>query len=77
MKSTDKPKFAEYTLAIAEIYGKALSPAAIQIYWNALQDYPLADVQCAINQHVNDPDAGQYLPKPADLGRCQGNCRVS
>ncbi len=69
MKSTDKPGFAINILAIAEIYGKALSPAAIGIYWNALQGYPLADVQRAIERHVNDPASGQFFPKPADLIR--------
>lgn len=69
MNSTDKPGFAAHILAIAEIYGKALSPAAIGIYWTALQGYPLAEVQRAIERHVHDPDAGRYFPKPADLIR--------
>ncbi len=69
MKFTDKPGFAANILAISEIYGKALSPAAIDIYWNALQGYPLADVQRAIERHVNDPASGQFFPKPADLIR--------
>ena len=69
MNSTDKSGFAAHILAIAEIYGKALSPPAIGIYWTALQGYPLAEVQRAIERHVHDPDAGRYFPKPADLIR--------
>ncbi|MFZ1642573.1 MAG: hypothetical protein WAV07_14310 [Candidatus Contendobacter sp.] len=69
MKSTDKPGFAINILAIAEIYGKALSPAAIGIYWNALRDYPLAEVQRATERHVADPVNGQFFPKPADIIR--------
>ena len=69
MNSTDKASFATHILAIAEIYGKALSPAAIGIYWNALQGYPLAEVQRAIERHVQDAEAGRFFPKPADLIR--------
>ena len=69
MNSTDKASFATHILAIAEIYGKALSPAAIGIYWNALQGYPLAEVQRAIERHVQDAEAGRFFPKPADLLR--------
>ena len=69
MNSTDKAGFATHILAIAEIYGKALSTPTIGIYWTALQGYPLAEVQRAIERHVHDPDAGRYFPKPADLIR--------
>lgn len=69
MNSTDKAGFATHILAIAEIYGKALSPAAIGIYWTALQGYPLAEVQRAIERHVQDSEAGRFFPKPADLIR--------
>ena len=69
MNAQDKAGFATHILALAEIYGKALSPAAIGIYWTALQGHPLAEVQRAIERHVQDPDAGRYFPKPADLIR--------
>lgn len=69
MNSTDLNGFGEHILAIAEIYGKALSPAAIGIYWTALQGYPLAEVQRAIERHVQDAEAGRFFPKPADLIR--------
>jgi hypothetical protein len=69
MNSTDKAGFATHILAIAEIYGKALSPAAIDIYWTALRGYPLTEVQCAFERHVQDAEAGRFFPKPADLIR--------
>jgi len=69
MNSTDKAGFATHILAIAEIYGKALSPAAIGIYWTALQGYPLAAVQRAFERHVQNSEAGRFFPKPADLIR--------
>ncbi|RUQ35260.1 MAG: hypothetical protein EKK71_13370 [Candidatus Competibacteraceae bacterium] len=74
MNSTDRIGFATHILAIAEIYGKALSPAAIDVYWSALQGYPLAEVQRAVEQHVQDAEAGRFFPKPADLiGQIQRN----
>ena len=69
MNSTDRAGFAAHILAIAEIYGKALSTPAIGIYWTALQGYPLAAVQRAIERHVQDSEAGRFFPKPADLIR--------
>lgn len=69
MNSTDKTAFAGILVALSEIYGKVLSPPAIELYWNAIKGYPLADVQNAVNRHLNDPTTGQYFPKPADIVR--------
>jgi hypothetical protein len=70
MKSTDKPAFA---LAIAgcmtEIYEKAVSPALLELWFNALDAYSLADVRAALHTHITDPDAGRFPPKPADVIR--------
>ena len=72
MQPTELHPFATLLMGLGETYGKTLSPAAIEIYWRALCAYPLDAVKAAIDSHVNNPDTGQYWPKPADLLRQLG-----
>jgi hypothetical protein len=44
----------------------------IDLYWSALQQFDLSAVRQAFDRHVKSPDAGQYMPKPADLIRMLG-----
>jgi hypothetical protein len=53
----------------AELYGKTLSSALANIYWEDLKDYSLKDVWNAFKLHRKDEKAGKYLPKPIDLMR--------
>lgn len=69
MKARDKQGFAQTLTAIADLYGKPLSDAGLQIWWSALEGYSLAKVQQALSAHVKDPDRGQFMPKPADVVR--------
>ncbi len=47
-----------------------ISPAhLIDIYWQVLKQYELEDVQNAFQSHIQNPDCGQFLPKPADIVR--------
>lgn len=68
----DREAFAAMLSAVAEIYGKALTPQLIAIYWQALAPYDLAAVRKALDMHVRNPDTGQYWPKPADVIRMLG-----
>lgn len=70
MRPTDRAKFAELLQAVADVYGKELSPTVIGVYWSALAAYELAAVRQALDRHVRNPDVGQFFPKPADLIRC-------
>ncbi|MFZ4792428.1 MAG: hypothetical protein ACOYMW_16335 [Candidatus Competibacteraceae bacterium] len=70
MKSTDKPAFAlALTGCLVEIYDKAVSPALLEVWCNALLPYELADVHAALTAHISDPQRGQFPPKPADIIR--------
>ena len=70
MKSTDKSAFAlEIAGCMTELYDKAVSPALLDVWFNALEPYALADVKAAIAAHVADPEAGRFAPKPADVIR--------
>lgn len=69
MKARDKEAFLQTLTAISELYGKSLSSAGLQIWWSALENYSLAQVQQALSAHARDPDRGQFMPKPADVVR--------
>lgn len=67
MSPEDRARFFEVIVAAAEIYGRQLSAAGLMLYWQALLRYDIAAVEAAVSRHINDPDAGQYMPKPADI----------
>jgi hypothetical protein len=69
MEQRDIPKFSALMVGIGELYGKTISSQLTDIYWLAMKKYDLQDVQKAFNRHVNNPDGGQFFPKPADIVR--------
>lgn len=69
MRTEEAPRFSQLMTVLGELYGKALTAALHDIYWGALSHYELSDVDKAIKKHVNHPDSGQFMPKPADLIR--------
>lgn len=69
MNESDKEQFAQTMVGIGELYAKSISPQLISLYWEALKRYELDEVVRGLNQHVVDPDSGQFMPKPADVVR--------
>jgi hypothetical protein len=69
MQAADRQRFATLLSGIADYYGKEVSNAAITLYWRGLEQYDIADVESALWAHTQNPDAGQYLPKIADITR--------
>lgn len=67
MESADRDTFVKMLITAAELYNKMASDVLVKLYWKALQLYPLQDVIRAFELHFEDPDAGQFMPKPADL----------
>jgi len=69
MEKPDLPKFAELMMSIGEMYGKAVSQLLTELYWRMLERFQWEDVERALQAHLNNPDTGQYFPKPADVVR--------
>lgn len=69
MQASDIPKFTAMMAGIGELYGKTISSMLTEIYWKALQHFEMKDVQQAFEVHINNPDCGQFFPKPADVVR--------
>jgi len=72
MQQSDFPAFKVILDATAELYGKPLSEAVIVMWWEALKGYDLPAVRVALSRHVQNPDTGQFMPKPADVIRMLG-----
>jgi len=70
MTEDEKKIFLQSLVGIAEIYGKTLSESLIRVYWEILKRYDVEDVARSFTQHASNPDAGQFMPKPADIIKC-------
>lgn len=64
MKPSDRKKFVEVVLGFAELKGKALSAPALELYWRAMQNWPLEDFLAAAEQLVR---TSEFMPTPKDF----------
>jgi len=69
MKSTDKAAFTAIIAKTWGIYGKKPDSDLVATWFELLADFPLDTLADAFHRHLRDPEAGHYLPKPADLIR--------
>ena len=69
MNNNDKREFFDAMESAFEIYGKKPCDRVANLYWDSLIRFDLADVLRALSSHVQNPDTGQFLPKPADIIR--------
>ena len=69
MLPTDKTAFAAVIVKTWRFYGKRPEAEDIAAWFDLLEDCPFATVATAFKRHLTDPNAGQYLPKPADIIR--------
>lgn len=65
---SDKQKIDLVTSALG-FYDKAIQPAQMPFWLTVLQPYDLAQIKQAITDHLANPDAGRFAPKPADIVR--------
>lgn len=69
MRENEFNEFRELITDVASFYGQKLSSFALDIWWNALRRFDLRDIRHALGLHCQDPDRGQWMPKPADVVR--------
>ena len=72
MTQTDFEDFKRLMAGVHDFYGKDLSPFALDVWWNALKNYELPVIGQALSLHCQNPDNGQFCPKPADVVRMVG-----
>lgn len=67
MNKSDVIEFKKIISGLSALYGKSLDAVTINFYWDTLADFSLADISRAVKVHLQNPDSGQFMPKPADL----------
>lgn len=67
MKNEDKWAFFDLMMAAGEVYGREVTRPMAAIYFSALANVSIEQVQEAMMAHMQNPDSGQFFPKPADL----------
>lgn len=69
METSDYEQFRQLIGDALGFYGRDLSAFALDAWWQATKRYEYQDVANALSVHVQDPDRGQFPPKPADVIR--------
>lgn len=72
MTQDDFENFREILSAVGDMYGKPMSEFALLLWWGALKNYDLRAIRDALSRHVQNPDNGHFMPKPADVVRMIG-----
>lgn len=67
MKNEDKRAFFDLMMAAGEVYGREVTQPMAAIYFSALATVSIEQVQAAMMTHMQNPDSGQFFPKPADI----------
>ena len=69
MDDSDKKEFAVLFYGTGELYDKTVTKNLLQLYFNALKNYSIEEVQDGVSKHALDPKHGTFFPKPADIVR--------
>lgn len=62
-------RFSELLSGISEMYGQSPSPAVFEIWFNTLKRFDFESISMAFSIHIQDPDHGKFMPRPADIVR--------
>ncbi|WP_447593582.1 DUF6475 domain-containing protein [Aquipseudomonas campi] len=54
---------------VMSVYGKQITTGFVDVFFDALAGYDIESVRRGLNAHVQNPDSGQFAPKPADVVR--------
>ncbi len=72
MRESDADQFATRLTEVLAIYQRSISKGVIGTWWRALKHFDFSAVDEALDKHVQNPDEGQYAPKPADIIKLLG-----
>ena len=82
MQDSDKSSFHELMVGLGEVYTKEITKPLLRIYFNALKDMSIGQVDEAITKHVTSTDkSAEFFPKPSNLisqvkGTAQNNAQL-
>ena len=69
MQSNEKTKFYAMLSEVMSYYKQDTSEFMLSVFWDACKGVEFEQVAKALNNHVKDPDKGQFAPKVADVVR--------
>lgn len=69
MELADKPMLAKMLGKVMSVYQRNITPDLVDVFYDALVRFDIDAIREGLNIHVQNPDAGQFPPKPADLVR--------
>ncbi|MCZ4321429.1 DUF6475 domain-containing protein [Pseudomonas anguilliseptica] len=69
MRAEDKKDLAAMLAKVMSVYGKQITSGFVDVFFDSLAAYDLESVRRGLNAHVQNPDSGQFPPKPADVVR--------
>lgn len=64
MLPADRRAFLEVVIGFAELKGKQLSAPALELYWNAMQDWSIDEFRAAANTLIR---TCEFMPTPKDF----------
>ncbi|VVE12550.1 bacteriophage protein [Pandoraea capi] len=67
MRPEDSAEFFSLISNVYAFYRQDYSDFVGQVWWGAMKVFDIAAVRDALGRHAANPDAGQFLPKPADV----------
>lgn len=69
MKQNEFDDFCVFWKATLEMYAKIPSDTALMMVFRSLIRFDLDEIKRALTSHINNPDEGRFIPKPADVVR--------
>jgi len=69
MLDSDKENFKMLMVGVGELYNKEITKPLLRIYFSALVQHSIEDVERGLSCHTMDLKHGTYFPKPADIAR--------
>lgn len=69
MQRDERKAFSDFIATLGEHYSKPFLEAILDIYLRVLKRFEFSDLRGALEFDVNNSEAGQFSPKPADIVR--------
>lgn len=61
--------YAAWTSTCELISGKTPTDGAVDLCFTVLSRFSIAEIRQALSGHLNNPESGRFIPKPADIVR--------
>lgn len=74
METKDRKSFADIVIGFAELKGKELSTAALELYWNAMQEWNIENFRAAASYLIR---TCTFMPTPKDFEDLRNASRLT